>query len=121
LTILGRKAAGPRKTGVALRYNIPNSYVLHRTGKRPLQELDLREMVEGDALPDLFQTRDAFGIKPNRVDALALRQISGKFLQALSQLAFGTHTVSLLMMIEAHGEVNQALQKQTPLSALGPP
>ena len=68
-------------------------------------------MVEGDALPDLFQTRDAFGIKPNRVDALALRQISGKFLQALSQLAFGTHTVSLLMMIEAHGEVNHALQK----------
>ena len=120
MTILGRKAAGPRKTGVALRYNIPYSYVLHRTGKRPLQELDLR-VVEGDALPDLFQARDAFGIQPKRIDALALGQISGKFLQTLPQLAFGAHTVSLLMMIEAHGEVNHALQKQTPLSALGPP
>jgi hypothetical protein len=78
-------------------------------------------VVEHQASTDLFQTRGAFDIEPHGVDTFTLRQISGELLEAFPQLALGAHPVSLLMMIEAYGEVNHTLQKQTPRTALGPP
>ena len=70
---------------------------------------------------DGLETNERFAIEQSRVDSVKYRQISGKLLQPLSELALGAGLVRLLVMMETDGKVNHPLQEQAPRATHGPP
>ena len=69
------------------------------------------ELLRGATACNGFKTGERFVVEQRRVDAVELRQISGKFLQPFAELTLGAGWVRLLVMIEADGQMNHALEE----------